>query len=314
MTQMEFDKSKYSTEIGNLKGLVCRIQKIIADLYDAVTPSEIKNRKGVDRMVMSDVEIITISIVGELMTIDSERAWYSFCKKNLNDLFPVFCERSRFNRIRRNLHAVIRRCYEEITILVSDSPVKIVDSMPLPVCKFGRAHFHKTYRGYGASYGWCPSKKETYFGYKLHLLCDPNGYPVDYLFTSANVDDRAPVAELVCSHRLLALYADKGYTGKKFFGQLCKKTNIRLYPLPKANAPQPENEKSFRQHVFRVRRRIETTASQFADQLNLQRVRAKSLWGLISRLACKFLAFAIAFLINLCIGVDNPVRIKSLVF
>ena len=311
---MEFDKSQYSTNIGNLKELILRIKSMIADIYEAVTPSEIKNRNGVERMVMSDIEIITISVAGELMTIDSERAWYSFCRKNFSDLFPTFCERSRFNRIRRNLHAVIRRCYEEVTALVSGSQVKIVDSMPLPVCKFGRAHFHKTYQGYGASYGWCSSKKETYFGYKLHLLCDPNGYPADYLFTAANVDDRAPVSELVDSHRILALYADKGYTGKEFIRQLYSRTGIRLYPFPKSNTPQPEDEKPIRQHIFKVRRRIETTASQLADHLNLQRVRAKSLWGLTSRVACKFLAFAIAFLINSCIGVLNPICIKALVF
>jgi len=107
---MEFDKAKYSTDIGDLKELAMRIKSIIADIYETVAPPEIKSRKGVGRMVMSDVDIIAIGILGELMTINSERAWYAFCCKNLRDVFPVFCERSQFNRIRRNLHAVIRSC------------------------------------------------------------------------------------------------------------------------------------------------------------------------------------------------------------
>jgi len=37
---------------------------------------------------MSDSEIITICIVGELLTIDSDKAWLGFCKKNMRDLFP----------------------------------------------------------------------------------------------------------------------------------------------------------------------------------------------------------------------------------
>lgn len=311
---MEFDKSKYSTNINNLKELVLRIKTLIADIYEVVTPSEIKNRKRIKRMVMSDVEIITISVTGELVTIDSERAWYSFCQKNLSDIFPVFCERSRFNRLRRNLYKVIRCCCEEITSIVSDSTVKIVDSLPLPVCKFGRAHFYKTYRGYGASYGKCASKKETYFGYKLHLLCDPNGYPVDFLLTSANVDDRRPVLELVEEHNILALLADKGYMGEEFCMMIYNLTGIKMYPLPKAKSPQPSEEKALRQQIFKARRRIETTSFQLTDHLNLQRVRAKSLWGLLCRLATKLLAFAVAFLINICIGVPNPARIKSLVF
>jgi transposase len=311
---MEFDKTKYSTDIGNLKELAMRIKSIICDIYEAVVPPEIKTRKGIERMVMSDVEIIVIAILGELMTIDSERAWYSFCCKNLRDIFPAFCERSRYNRVRRNLHAVIRRCYEEITTLVSHSEEKIVDSMPIPVCKFGRAHFHKTFRGYGASYGRCASKKETYLGYKLHLLCDPNGYPADYLLTSANVDDRPPVPELVKGHCILALYADKGYTGQEFGDRMLSLAGIKMLPLPKSNVPQPPEEKLLRQHIFKVRRRIETTNSQLSDHLSIQRVRAKSLWGLTTRLASKFLAFAVAFLINICIGKPNPICIKSIVF
>jgi len=311
---MEFDKAKYSTSISNLKELARRIKAIIADIYEAIAPPEIKNRKGIERMIMSDVEVIAVAILGELMTIDSERAWYFFCRKNLPDVFPAFCERSRYNRIRRNLHAVIRSCYEGITALVSDSQVKLVDSMPIPVCKFGRAHFHKTFRGYGAAYGRCASKKETYLGYKLHLLCDSNGYPADYLLTSANVDDRAPVLELVEGHRMLALYADKGYTGDAFSNRVSMLTGIRMYPLPKFNQPQPPEEKQFRQHIFKARRRIETTNSQLVDHLGVQRVRAKSLWGLMTRLASKLLAFAVAFLINSCMHKPNPVCIKSLVF
>ena len=186
--------------------------------------------------------------------------------------------------------------------------------MPIPVCKFGRVHFHKTFRGYGASYGRCASKKETYFGYKLHLLCDPNGYPADILLTSANVDDRAPIPELVAGHCILALYADKGYTGEAFCSRIYSLTAIRILPLPKSNAPQPPEEKQFRQHIFKVRRRIATTSFQLSDHLGIQRVRAKSLWGLIARLSSKLLAFAVAFLINICIGKPYPICIKSLVF
>jgi hypothetical protein len=97
---MEFDKSKYSTNTDNLKELILRIKSMIADIYEAVTPVEIKERKGIERMVMSDVEIITISVAGELITIDSERAWYSFCRRNLIEIFPAFCERSIQSRYR----------------------------------------------------------------------------------------------------------------------------------------------------------------------------------------------------------------------
>nr|WP_170272330.1 hypothetical protein [Clostridium tarantellae] len=43
------------------------------------------------------------------MTIDSEKAWFSFVKKNFKELFPNIEDRSRFNRTKRNLYTVIYR-------------------------------------------------------------------------------------------------------------------------------------------------------------------------------------------------------------
>lgn len=311
---LEFVKEKYSMKIENLKDFVIMLFVLVSDLYEKYTPTEIQHRNGVKRMIMSDVEIITISIAGELMSIDSERAWYGFCRKNLTDIFPRFCERSRFNRLHRNLHGVIQNLYEQIAKFFLYCDLLVIDSLPVPVCKFGRAHFHKSFRGYGACYGRCASKKETYFGYKLHLLCTVSGFPVRYMLSPANVDDRKPVAGMVHGWDGWALLADKGYNGLDFHRDLLDTTGVHIFPLPKSTSPLPESEKALRQFIFRVRRRVETLGSQLVDQLNLQRVRAKSLWGLRSRLASKFLAFALAFLMNLFLDFKEPASIKHLLF
>lgn len=52
----------------------------------------------------------------------------------------------------------------------------IIDSFPLVVCKFRRAQYCRLFRGYGADYGKCPSKKGTYFGYKVYVLVTLEGY------------------------------------------------------------------------------------------------------------------------------------------
>ena len=46
---MEFDRTKYNTNISNLKDLARRIKSIIANIYEAVVPPEIKTRKEVER-------------------------------------------------------------------------------------------------------------------------------------------------------------------------------------------------------------------------------------------------------------------------
>jgi len=213
---MEFIKEQCITKPEKIQEMVKEIRKIVAEIYEKVAPKEVSRRKNIKKMKLNDIDIITMSIVGEMVGVDSERGWYAYCRKNFGEIFGEFCERSRYNRIRRNLHLVIWQIFDAIVQILGMSDVAIVDSAPLPVCKFGRARFHKTYRGYGASYGRCVSKKETYYGYKLHVVCSLEGYPVRYILTAANTDDREVVAELSEGLPLWALLADKGYIGKKF--------------------------------------------------------------------------------------------------
>ncbi len=114
---------------------------------------------------MSNSEIITLPLIDELVTIGSEKAW--FCSKNLRNLFPNSCSRTRFYRVRKSLFRItdaIRKEFMEFLNYQYDL-IRIAYSMPIPVCKFGRTHFHKSF-----DYERCASKKETYYGFKLHAL------------------------------------------------------------------------------------------------------------------------------------------------
>jgi hypothetical protein len=182
----------------------------------------------------------------------------------------------------------------------------IIDSCPLPVCKFGRAHFNRTYKGYGAAYGYCASKKEWYYGYKLHLVIDENGFPVAFDLTGANVDDRAIADELSLSAGFDLLIGDKGYVGAKL-------SAAEIIALDRSNAKHPMTREK-RQFIFKIRRRIETTLSQLTDTLNLQRVRARSFWGLCANIRLKILAFLTAVFINYLSHADNIIAIKQLIF
>lgn len=52
-----------------------------------VNAPEVTSRRHILDAKLSDPEIITISICGELAGIDSENAWFSFVKKNYRYLF-----------------------------------------------------------------------------------------------------------------------------------------------------------------------------------------------------------------------------------
>lgn len=106
---------------------------------------------------------------------------------HLQPYVQLFCflSRIKFHHIFQT-HQFLNYKYEQY---------RIIDSMPIPVCKFGRAHFHRTFR-HEATYGKCTSKKETYFRFKLHALISFDGYLIDFTLTPANIDDRTAAWEL----------------------------------------------------------------------------------------------------------------------
>lgn len=111
---LEFNKN-YAIPISNLKDFITVTYVIIDDIYQKVTPAHIKYRRNIDKAVMSDSEIITLSLVGELLTFDSEKALFGFFTKNLTDLFPQFCTRTRFHRTRKSLFKVVEVIRKELT-------------------------------------------------------------------------------------------------------------------------------------------------------------------------------------------------------
>jgi len=302
----------------NIKELATTIYVIIDDLYKIVIPDDVKHRLHKEKAKLSDSEIITISILGEMMSNDSEKAWLSYVSKNMRELFPQMCERSRFNRVRRNLVRVIdylRFCLNSQFNACEDD-LRIVDSFPLQVCEFGRANFCKSFGVHGASYGVCASKKITYYGYKVHAMCTTNGFITDFILTPANIDDREAVWELFeIYNRHVWMIGDKGYISARLADDLLTEKGISLIFMKKDNA-RDQYPKGFRQLIFKIRRRIETSFSQLADQFNAEKTRAKSLCGLNVRLHTKILAFNFCFLLNQMLGLPfhDQAKVKSLVF
>lgn len=302
----------------NMKDLAAKMFVLADDLCSTAIPKEIQNRLHKEKAKLSGSEIITISILGEMTPNDSEKAWLSFAAKNMRDLFPNICERSRFNRVKRNLVRVIEHIRMNLNqyLLPCSDYLRIADSAPLQICEFGRARYCRLFSCRGASYGVCPSKKQTYYGYKIHALCTDNGIISDFIITAANADDKAAVWELAEQYnRYLLLIGDKGYISPRLADELLNEKGIKLLHMKRDNAKEP-HPKPLRQAIFKIRRRVETSFSQLADQFNIETARAKSLCGLNVRLQIKVLAFNLGFLVNQLLGRSHKdmAKIESLVF
>lgn len=305
----------YTTIIATFEDFILLVYTIIDDLYHQFVPTSVSQRRNVDTAKMSDSGIITLSICGELAGIDSENAWYSFVKRNYRHLFPRLCSRTRFNRTRRALLQVTELLRQKLThsFPIPTSRYFVIDSFPLPVCKFGRARYCRSFRVDGANYGKCPSKKETYFGFKVHALITIEGYITAFEITPASVDDREGLRDFAGNHLCLTVLDDKGYTGEQLWEDMQEK-GICLMSLKPSNHKN-NWPKEVRQVIFRFRRRIETVFSQLSEQLNAEKVLAKSFRGLCTRLQNKILGH------NLCMAFNSIFRepcdigkIKHLIF
>lgn len=308
-------KADYTTLTATFEDFILLVYTVIDDLYQQSAPVCVSRRRNIHTAKMSDSEIITLGICGELIGIDSEKAWYSFVKRNYRHLFPNLCCRTRFNRTRRSLLQVTELLRQKLTqsFPIPASRYFVIDSFPLPVCKFGRARYCRSFRENGANYGKCPSKKETYFGFKVHALITIEGYITAFEITPASVDDREGLRDLAENHLQVTILGDKGYTGENLLQDMHEK-GICLMSL------KPSNYKNnwpteIRQLIFRFRRRVETVFSQLSEQLNAEKVLAKSFHGLCTRLQNKILGHNLCMAFNSVFGEQCDIgKIKHLIF
>ncbi len=157
------------------------------------------------------------------------------------------------------------------------------------------------------SYSKNPSKKQTYFGYKVHAITTSSGAIKAFEITAANIDERKGLEKLSLELKADSIIlGDKGYVSEPLARKL-KEQGQTLLALKRSNSRE-KYPPLLQEAIFRTRRRIETTFSQLAEQLNVERVLSKTFDGLSLRLLTKILAF------NLCLLLAQSTQIKSLIF
>jgi hypothetical protein len=172
----------------------------IVDLYcwiDEKLPKQDKLKTGRPALV-SNTEIVTILI------------WNTIALKQstLKDIFNaiVLYHQKDFPRL-PSYKTFVRKCHESmenmielLQELLQTSPVGIVDSTMLPVCKSYRTDSHRVAKGkaqFGKNWqGW-------HYGFKLHTTINLNGSLSAVHFTGANEYDAQVLPCIVNGQRIL---------------------------------------------------------------------------------------------------------------
>jgi hypothetical protein len=190
----------------------------------------------------------------------------------------------------------------------------VIDSIPIPVVQFYLVPSSTgDWRAYGATFGKVPSKKQTIFGYKLHLLITLGGLILDFELAPANATDLAVGFELLSEHTDLEVLGDKGYISADKAAELWQHNRLRLRTLPRRNQKK-QLPKPMRRLFNAIRQVIETVNSQLSEQFYIEINHAHTFWGLCTRLISKLTAHTLCIYLNRLLGKPEFLQIKALAF
>ncbi len=279
------------TEV-NLDALLCAVYVLLDEM---LPPRE--RRSGPPPQV-SDAELICLAIAQVLLGYSSERHWLRAARKHVGHLFPRILDQSGYTRRLRQLGPQLM----EAVLLVAHisgaahDDFKLIDSTPVPVAQSRETVKRSAFAGI-AEYGYCASHSRFFYGFRLHLICAPCGMPVGFELAPAKTDERDVAREL--AERFLhagdTLIGDKGYRSRDFEADLAA-FGITLIRPDRIDEPARFGK------LGGMRQWIESVFDTLKDQLSLEDHRARSIDGLISRIARRLLALAASVWHNIQAG------------
>ena len=272
---------------------------IVAIFYFCDEYLKFLNRpKGWFNEKMSDSEVMTVIIVASMFFYGNIERARVFLKEH--GYIPNMLSKSRLNR---RLHAIEDEIWYEFigfvkANVITQSGVEdyIVDSFPVAVCRNIRIGRCKILQG-EAFRGYCASKKEYFYGFKVSVITNLAGIPYKMIIAPGSEHDLPAIK--VLDPQILpegsTLYGDAAYNDYEYEDYL-EKRNIRFAVDRKLNTKRPyrlEDYVNLRAH----RKTVEMTFNAITREM------ARKIHAVLSKgIELKILGFVIATTIKLVIN------------
>ncbi len=257
---------------------------------------------------LRDSEVLTIEIMGEFMGIDTDKGLYLHFRRHYSDWFPALrrITRTTFVRQAANLWAIKYRLWQVMLERLNFDPlISLVDSFPMPVCRFARAPRSKLIPGWTA-FGHDQVARQTFFGLRAHVRVSWPGVISGISLAPANVHDLEVAKEVLEGTKGWVL-ADRNYWDPDLMSELQTHGIWLLAPFKKAGL----EKQPWPRWLKHMRYRIETVFSQLTDRFHAKKVWARDAWHLLSRWLRKILGHTLA--VYLCIHAGlSPLRFADL--
>ena len=218
-----------------------------------------------------DAEVLTVEIVGEFLGIDTDEAIYKHFRRHYAEFFPTLpkIHRTTFARQAANLWAAKEMLRKHLLGRIRFDPeVSLIDSSPVPTCRFARAYRCRRLTEESA-FGFDEIGKQTFYGIRVHLKVYWPGVIVGVDLAPANAHDLRLAEELLEDTKGWAL-GDRNYWSPHLAERLGDEELCLLAPYKS----KKREEKPWPRWLVQKRRRIETVISQLVE-----RYRTKKMWA-----------------------------------
>ncbi len=243
-------------------------------------------RNKPSKLTMS--EVMTIQVVFHHSGFKTFKDFYlGYVCIHLKDLFPRTVSYNRMTELCSGsmLHLF---AYLKSFGLEDCTGISFVDSTPLRVCDNRRIHQHKTFKNI-AQRGQC--SLAWFYGFKLHLVNNDKGEPIDVYITPGNVDDRKALKLKSFINKLWGkLFGNKGYLSKTLFSELFGK-GIHLITKLKRNMKSTTLTPLMDAILLRNRAITETIIDQLKNICQVEHSRHRSPRNFFNNLFAALIAY-----------------------
>ena len=259
---------------------------------------------------LNDVELLCLLVAQHLLGIASDRKWIRYARTHLKGMFPNLPAQSGWGKRVRQSTGLLSAV---ITELARDTPsfgeiTRLVDSTPLP-CGKSRETVKRSDLAGHAGYGYCASHSRFFWGFRLYLVCTPDGMPVIWGLANPKIGEREAAQAMLDHDRHLiqpgqVIIGDKSFAGREFETFITDDLGVHLI------RPDRKDETPRFGKLGGIRQWVESVFDTLKGQLTLEEHGGRTVAGVYSRVAARLLAPAAAIWHNWLI--DAPAK-RSLI-
>ena len=242
---------------------------------------------------MSMAEVMTTAIISALKFSGNLENARVILKES--GYIPKMLSKSQLNR---RLHKIKKITWEAVLRNLGAEFKKqnldrefIVDSCPISTNKLARSKRSKKYRG-KQYVGFCYAKNERFFGLKLHMICDINGYPIEYFLSPGAKHDMPALKKLNLDlPKNSSIYGDKAYNDYKYEDWLVHAKQVHLLPIRKKNSKRKGG--GYLAVIRRKKRKMIETVFSCIEKLMPRSIHAVTKRGFELKIALFIIAYAV---------------------